>query len=70
MIHIGSVLPHTLVKLLKYFDVKSATGAGAKCLSVPRALFLTPWWAGSDEQVDVLTFWRFLSPSLPTRDGR
>ena len=48
---------------------RQATGAGAKCLSVPRALFLTPWWAGSDEQVDVLTFWRFLSPSLPTRDG-
>ena len=48
---------------------RQATGAVAKCLSVPRALFLTPWWAGSDEQVDVLTFWRFLSPSLPTRDG-
>ena len=49
---------------------RQATGAGTKCLSVPRALFLTPWWAGSDEQVDVLTFWRFLSPSLPTaRDG-
>ena len=49
---------------------RQATGAGAKCLSVPRALFLTPWWAGSDEQVDVLTFWRFLSPSLPSWDGR